>query len=415
MNELDGSGPDPPPPLGLFEGYGMEIEYVIADTDSLDVRPIAHSVLESMGANSEGVAVCGAVAWSNELAAHVIELKTNGPVSDLDAAGAAFADAVREMNARLEGYGACLLPSGMHPWMNPEREFQLYPVDVGGYYRAFNRIFDCRGHGWSNLQSVHLNLPFASDAEFAKLHAAIRLLLPIMPALSASSPFVEGVAQAELDHRLLVYRDNAARVPSVSGKVVPEHVETRASYERNLLGAIYEDLRAHDPEGVLRYEWVNARGCIARFDRMALEIRVLDSQEFPRGDIAVARAIACVLRQACASQRLLLASRNWSEARLAKILWSVAREADQCAIYDGEYLALWGIEGTGVTAGELWLHLLRDVASDPTLADARWLLEHGCLARRIKQRVGPRPNRAALLGTYQELRQCLQTNQWFGG
>jgi hypothetical protein len=32
---------------------------------------------------------------------------------------------------------------------------------------------------------------------------------------------------------------------------------------------------------VLRHEWVNARGAIARFDRSAIEIRVLDVAECP--------------------------------------------------------------------------------------------------------------------------------------
>ena len=49
-------------------------------------------------------------------------------------------------------------------------------------YEAYDRIFDCRGHGWANLQAVHLNLPFSGDEEFGRLHAAIRLVLPIMPA-----------------------------------------------------------------------------------------------------------------------------------------------------------------------------------------------------------------------------------------
>ena len=39
---------------------------------------------------------------------------------------------------------------------------------------------------------MHVNLPFADDAQFARLHAAIRLVLPLLPALAASSPIAEG-------------------------------------------------------------------------------------------------------------------------------------------------------------------------------------------------------------------------------
>src|SRR5690606_18371458 len=101
---------------------------------------------------------------------------------------------------------------------------------------TFDRIFNCGGHGWANLQSVHLNLPFANDAEFGRLHTAIRLLLPLMPALAASSPLVERRMTGVLDNRLEFYRSNAKRVPSVTGLVVPEPALTRQEYEQDILG-----------------------------------------------------------------------------------------------------------------------------------------------------------------------------------
>ncbi|MBK9976184.1 MAG: hypothetical protein IPP14_15545 [Planctomycetes bacterium] len=72
----------------------------------------------------------------------------------------------------------------MHPFFDPMTETKLWPLSNNVVYETHNRIFDCRGHGWSNLQSTHLNLPFANDTEFARLHAAIRMILLILPALS---------------------------------------------------------------------------------------------------------------------------------------------------------------------------------------------------------------------------------------
>ena len=77
---------------------------------------------------------------------------------------------------------ARLLPTAMHPWMDPDRDLRLWPHEASAVYEAFNRIFSCRGHGWANLQSAHINLPFANDEEFGRLHAAIRAVLPIIPA-----------------------------------------------------------------------------------------------------------------------------------------------------------------------------------------------------------------------------------------
>jgi hypothetical protein len=176
------------------------------------------------------------------------------------------------MNAALAALGARLLPTGMHPWMDPRTETKLWPHEDGEIYRAFDRIFDCGDHGWGNIQAAQLNLPFSGDDEFGRLHAAIRLVLPIIPALAASSPIVEGRVSRWLDTRMEAYRRNSARIPSVTGLVVPERVFDRRGYEA-LLKRIWDDLAPHDPEGILRHPWVNARGCIARFDRGTIERR----------------------------------------------------------------------------------------------------------------------------------------------
>ena len=91
--------------------------------------------------------------------------------------------------------GCTLLPGGVHPWMDPSKETRLWPHEYNEVYRSFDRIFGCAGHGWSNLQSTHLNLPFADDDEFGRLHAAIRAILPLLPALNTVS--LSGVLFAE--------------------------------------------------------------------------------------------------------------------------------------------------------------------------------------------------------------------------
>ena len=54
---------------------------------------------------------------------------------------------------------------------------------------------------------------------------------------------------------------------------------------------LYAALAPHDPERLLCQEWANACGAIARFDRNAIEIRVVDVQECPVADVALAAAI----------------------------------------------------------------------------------------------------------------------------
>ena len=416
-------------PLRLFEAHGIEIEYMIVDAETLAVRPIADSLLRALGGDHDPSSEMpdtpdmevelGEISASNELALHVIELKTSQPRPRLDGLGAALAERLDRVDDILRPLGARLLPTGMHPWMDPHRELVLWPHGQSDVYRAFDRIFDCRGHGWANLQSMHINLPFAGDDELGRLHAAIRLALPILPALAASSPVADGRLTGFHDYRMEVYRHNARPVPSVAGVLIPEAVFTRAEYQGRLLQGIYDHLAAHDPEGVLRHEWVNGRGCIARFDRSALEIRVLDTQECPRADVAVAGAVIAVVRSLVeelhAGQD---AQRAWHEARLSDILLAVIRDADQAVLDDAGYLAAFGYPEPGrCRAGELWQHLIETVvARDPGYP--AWaeplgnIVQQGCLARRITRALGPEPAQW-LRPVYRRLADCLRQDALF--
>ncbi len=398
------------PALGLFAAVGIELEYMIVDARSLDVRAVADELLRRVGGGYDLEVELGPVAWSNELALHVVEMKTNGPASELAGLDRLFHEHAVRIDQLLEPLDARLMPTAMHPWMNPDRDLRLWPHENNAIYAAFDRIFDCRGHGWANLQSMHINLPFAGDAEFARLHAAIRVVLPLLPALAASSPIVEGAPTATLDTRMAMYATNARRVPSVSGSVIPERFYTRADYETSLLGRIYDDLAPLDPEGVLRHEWVNGRGCIARFDRDAIEIRVIDTQEYPGADIAIAGATVAALRHlidqpGCAA---------WHELRLASILQATVANGDAAVIDDAEYLALLGFPGRApATAREIWQFLIEElVAKEP--ATTAWqpffttFQRHGCLARRILAATGPAPSHERLQAVYGALCDCLR-------
>jgi hypothetical protein len=284
------------------------------------------------------------------------------------------------------------MPTGMHPWLDPdspEGETKLWPHDGGEIYAAYDRIFGTRGHGWSNLQATHLNLPFDGDDEFGRLHAGIRLLLPILPALAASTPIVEGRVTGLLDSRLEAYRTNSRRFASITGRVVPEPVYDRASYEAEILEPIYRDLAPLDPDGLLRDEFSNARGAIARFGRGSIEIRVLDTQEAPRMDLAVVAAAVGALK--------LLTEDRWASqerqraadtGRLADLLLRSIRDAEEALVDDREHLACFGLTEP-IAAGELWRHLADRSVAAGTLdaaafgADLEVILDEGPLARRI--------------------------------
>lgn len=408
--------------LPLFAGVGVELEYMIVDAESLNVRPICDELIHAVTGNYQSDVERGAFCWSNELVLHVLELKTNGPASSLSGLAAGFQREVREVNSRLQKLGARLMPTAMHPWMNPYTEARLWPHEYSPVYEAYNRIFGCQGHGWSNLQSMHLNLPFANDAEFGALHAAIRALLPILPALAASSPVLDGHTGDWLDNRLLVYRSNSARIPSITGGVVPEAIFSEPDYHREILQPMYRDIAPHDPDEILQDEFLNSRGAIARFSRGSIEIRVLDIQECPQADLAIAQLVVGTLRA--------LVAEHWREhgwlkrletAALQRIFLAAAQDAETALIDDRQYLEIFGYPSSQpATTGDLWKHLLEQevVTADfdpPTIRNLQHVLQHGSLARRILRNLGGEVLPARLRAIYGRLCECLASGQRFEG
>ena len=72
------------------------------------------------------------------------------------------------------------------------------------------------------------------------------------------------------DSRLEAYRTNARKVPAVAGRVIPEPIFHIDEYKQAVLEGLYHEMAPYDRQGILRYEWVNARGCIPRFERNTL-------------------------------------------------------------------------------------------------------------------------------------------------
>jgi carboxylate-amine ligase len=404
--------------LPAFAGYGIELEYAIVDRTTLDVRPITDAFLQAMAGTATSEVRRGSLGWSNELALHVVELKNIGPVAALQSLAGAFQDEIRSANRVLSRLGARLMPSAMHPWMNPLDETRLWMQQGADIYRKYDDIFNCRRHGWSNIQSMHINLPFANDAEFARLHAAIRLILPLLPALAASSPLADERLTGWRDYRLEAYRSNSLRMPTVTGDVIPENVASRAEYSDTVLAPMYAELQAHDPRGILRHEWLNAHGAIARFDRNAIELRLADTQECPRADIAIATATVLVIHTLYDEGLDALAVHQRISTRaLARLLQATTRDAEDAVVDDPNYLRALGVAAKPCRARDVWAALLAqaDHQAQPTFwrEPVAFIQANGTLATRILRAVGACPDRARLRDVYGRLCDCLDDGALF--
>ncbi|MCK6440736.1 MAG: glutamate--cysteine ligase, partial [Planctomycetes bacterium] len=94
--------------LRLFEGFGIEIEYMIVRRDTLDVAPLMDALMKSVAGSYVSDYEAGAIAWSNELVNHVIEFKTNGPAKSLTGLAELFQRQVGDVNERFAAMNARL-------------------------------------------------------------------------------------------------------------------------------------------------------------------------------------------------------------------------------------------------------------------------------------------------------------------
>ena len=404
----------PQPHLHAFAGYGIELEYMIVDQRSLAVRPLADVLLRDAAGLIVNEVEHGPLAWSNELVMHVIELKTNGPAATLSGLAQRFHADVQVINQALAAHGARLMPTAMHPLFDPARETRLWPHGQNEIYAAYDRIFGCRGHGWSNLQSMHINLPFFDDEEFRRLHAAIRVVLPIIPALAAASPLQQGRVAGWVNQRLRYYRDNQRAVPEISGQVVPEAVAGIDDYRQRILAPMYQAIAPLDATDLLADDWLNSRAAIARFERQTIEIRIIDLQECPAADLAIAEAVVGLVR-AFYTENLATFEhqQSLSTAALADVLWQAAEFGGQALIEDPAYLALFG-QTAAMPAAQLWRNALASLALAPeVVALLQQMLDRGTLAEAILAVLGQQASQADILACYRELCQCLDSNQLF--
>jgi carboxylate-amine ligase len=400
--------------LSLFEAYGIELEYMIVDEVSLNILPITDKLFFSFANDYVSDIVDGDISLNNELASHVVEFKTTEPAAELKGLGDTFHHHIQKVNHALKPFHARLMPTAMHPWMDPLKEMVLWPHGCSEIYDTLHRIFDCRGHGWANLQCMHINLPFANEEEFVRLHAAIRLVLPLIPSIAASSPIADGRITGFKDTRLKTYQNNQKKIFSVTAYVIPEAIRSLKDYQDVILNRIYKDMETYDPQGVLRHEWINSRGAIARFDRNAIEIRLLDLQETPVMDLAIASAITQLIKMLAEEKWCPMESyHSFSPDRLKNILDEQIKHGENARIDDSDYLKLFGFQNS-CTAKELWNHIIHHLKIPLEYQrPLQIILKEGTLASRIQRVVGDNPSKSTLKETYEHLCSSLSTGNPF--
>lgn len=399
----------------IFSVLGLEIEYMLVDKVTLNVQPKSDLILKALAGRQVNEVELDDIAISNELVMHVLEFKNNGPKPANASVADHFQKAIQDIQPVLDTHHVMLLPTGAHPWMNPHTETVRWPHDSKAIYEHYDAIFDCRGHGWSNLQSMHVNLPYANAVEFAQLHNVIRLILPLIPALAASTPILDGKPTGMLDSRLNFYAKNQQRIPEISGDIIPEFIKSQHEYEQRILKPMYEAIEPFDPQGILQHSWLNSRGAIPKFDYQAIEIRIVDSQECIDADLAIAHLICAVLKLWQSTSDYYLET-PCDTMRLKAVYDQAIREGFSVSVDDMLLLDQWQLPKRTMTLKTIWTHLIEQVSSSLSM-NQQTILEHilsrGCLSERILRANGPVLGRDSLKQVYTQLADCLLHNEAF--
>lgn len=398
----------------LFSVLGLEIEYMLVDRNTLAVQPKSDEILKDLAGHLTNEVELGDIAISNELVMHVIELKNNGPQPINAPIAEHFQKAIQQLQPLLETRQLQLLPTGAHPWMNPLTETVRWPHGDKSIYQQYDTIFNCQGHGWSNLQSMHINLPFANDLEFKQLHNTIRLILPLIPALAASTPILDGQPTGLLDSRLNFYEKNQARIPAITGQMIPEFISSPAEYQLAILEPMYQAIRPFDTQGLLQFEWLNSRAAIPKFNYNAIEIRIVDSQECVSADMAIAEAIFHILKDWSQSSQHL--DEPMAIEPLKRIYDQAIHQGLDVLVDEVQLLEQWQLPARSISLRDAWSLLIERVSpslSAHTQNILESILKHGNLSQRILQACHNDYSRSQLTKVYQQLSDCLLTNQFF--
>ncbi|MEM0313990.1 MAG: glutamate-cysteine ligase family protein, partial [Candidatus Bathyarchaeia archaeon] len=305
-------------------------------------------------------------------------------------------------------YGACLLGTGMHPLLRLE-ETSVWPHRHREIYQAYGEIFNLKQHGWLNIQSFQLNLPYFSEEKAIQLHNLLTNVCAYIPAISASSPIYEGKLGEYVDNRLYFYMENQKEIPSITGCVIPEYVHSFRQYRDEIIGGYSRDLAKAGAHKCLLYkEWVNSRGVILRFERRAVEIRILDEQECIKSDVALSCFLRALLRGLLKEKPQLLPMET-----LVRDYQAVIREGLNAEVSHPQ----------GPTARHVCRHLLKIAYTNATEEEKEYLpivqrrIENGSLSEVIRENVAKRAQKTdfneAVLDVYSKLLKSLRENKPF--
>lgn len=260
-------------------------------------------------------------------------------------------------------------------------------------------------------RGLRLEIPYERPGDFGKLMAAVRVLLPLIPAYSASSPVAGGRTTGCHSGRLRACIDLYDRYPERVGHFIPEAVFEPSDYDREVLGPIATAMARSGGHGAMDAQNLDLRAATAGQDPDLVIIHAIDAQENAAADLAVIEFTIAVLRALVGGRWVSnYLQRAWSAEDLLSVMDSTIKHGMKAVISNKDYLFMFGmLKQEEADATRLLQHLFVELYGDLS-ENARkhmgLIIEHGDLASRLLHRIGPNPDEARIREVYMQLAAC---------
>jgi hypothetical protein len=200
---------------------------------------------------------------------------------------------------------------------------------------------------------------------------------------------------------------NQKEVDSVTGDVIPEYISSFSQYRKEIIEKYSMELANKGVDKCLLHkDWVNSRGAIFRFDRRAIEIRIMDEQECIKSDVALSCFLRALLRGLMKDEPNLLPHEN-----LVKDFNSVIAAGLNVEVSHPK----------GKTAKQVCEHFFKIAWENASKEEKKYLpliekrIEGGNLSEIIKKRVQRKAQKTelkeAIVSVYSSLVKSLMNNQ----
>ncbi len=242
---------------------GMEMEFQLLDPDSLDLTDAILPLLELYPDDPH---------IKPEFIQNTVEVCSK-ICQDLGELGAHMRSLVRELRDSCRSLGLLLCSAGTHPF--GERLALITPMP------RYRRLEQSSGYiGYNQITfATHVHLGMSSGSEAITLMHELKALLPLLIAVSASSPFWRGfdTGYAAYRHRILAATRSYGIPPSFAswGDFAGFFDITRRAGVFDSINDIHWDIRPRPHLGTLEVRVMDAQPNVSRALTLAGFIRVL--------------------------------------------------------------------------------------------------------------------------------------------